>query len=58
MAALDKGGETGILSDTDVHYYGPVLLCALAVIDYDNMDKCLYKKGLTFVFCGMFIPLL
>ncbi|MBI0166535.1 hypothetical protein H3V13_00980 [Bartonella sp. M0280] len=24
MAALDKGGETSILSDTDVHYYGPL----------------------------------
>ncbi|MBH9982889.1 hypothetical protein H3S89_08805 [Bartonella sp. B10834G6] len=22
-AALDKGGETGVLSNTDVHYYGP-----------------------------------
>ncbi len=23
MAALDKRGETGVLSNTDVHYYGP-----------------------------------
>ena len=22
-AALDKGGETGVLSDANVHYYGP-----------------------------------
>lgn len=22
-AALDKGGETGVLSNTNVHYYGP-----------------------------------
>ena len=22
-AALDKRGETGVLSNTDVHYYGP-----------------------------------
>ena len=24
MAALDKRGETGVLSNTDVHYYGPL----------------------------------
>lgn len=23
-AALDKRGETGVLSNTDVHYYGPL----------------------------------
>ncbi|CAM1629892.1 fhaB1 [Bartonella apihabitans] len=24
MATLDKRGETGVLSNTDVHYYGPL----------------------------------
>lgn len=57
-AAHYAGGETGILSDTDVHYYGPVLLCALAVIVYDNKEKCRYETALTFVFCRLFMPLL
>jgi len=57
-AALDKRGETGVLSNTDVHYYGPVLLCAFAVIAYDNKEKCWYETALTFVFCRLFMPLL
>ena len=57
-AAHDKSGETGVLPDTDVHYYGPVLLCAFAVIAYDNKEKCRYETALTFVFCRLFMPLL
>ena len=57
-ATLDKRGETGVLSNTDVHYFGPVLLCALAVIAYDNKEKCWYETALTFVFCRLFMPLL
>ena len=58
MAAVDKRGETGVLSNTDVHYYGAVLLSALAVMIYDNTEKSRYEMALTFVFCRLLMSLL